>query len=108
MSVRRSEFQELRDEAFQRIRDLNDTKGSDYAGDEDALSNFKRHAERLGLTPELVWAVYAGKHWDAIETYCRTGEVKSEAIEGRVYDLVLYSLLLLGLVREREALTITA
>jgi hypothetical protein len=100
--MNRSQFQVLIDEEFQTISNLNNTKGKDYAGDEDALSNFKRHAEALDLTPEQVWAVYAGKHWDAIQTYCKAGQVESEAIEGRIRDLVLYGLLLLGLVEEKK------
>ena len=42
------------------------SKGLDYAGDEDALRNFKINAERLGLTKYQVWAVYAMKHIDAL------------------------------------------
>ena len=42
------------------------SKGADYAGDEDALSNFKINAERLGLTKYQVWSVYFMKHIDSI------------------------------------------
>lgn len=82
------------------IMELNTTKGHDYAGDEDALSNFKRNAERLKLTPEQVLMVYLGKHLDAIYTYCAEGQVESEPIEGRIDDAILYLLLLKGLVHE--------
>ena len=97
----RTEFLAMLDEDYQAIRKINETKGHDYAGDDDALANFKRHATELGLTPEQVWSVYASKHWDAVMTYVREGSVASEPIEGRLHDVILYSFLLLGLVREK-------
>jgi hypothetical protein len=96
----RDQFLAMMEGDFQQIVTLNKTKGVDYAGQEDALANFKRHAADLGLRPEQIWAVYAGKHWDAITTYVREGGVHSEPIEGRLHDLILYSFLLLGLIRE--------
>ena len=85
---------------FESIAHLRATKGKDYARDTDTLANFKRHAAALDLTPEQVWAVYAGKHWDAIMTYCKRGQVESEPIEGRVDDMLTYLLLLKGLIAE--------
>jgi hypothetical protein len=100
--MRRPEFVALMGATHDSIVELNATKGHDYAGDEDALANFKRHATNLGLTPEQIWGVYAGKHWDAIMTYCREGDVASEPVEGRILDAILYLYLLLGLVREKQ------
>lgn len=99
----RTEFQSMLQGEFDRILELNTTKGNDYAGNEDALANFKNAAVRLGLTPEQVWGVYADKHWSAIMTYCKDGQVESEPIEGRIRDAVLYLLLLMGLVIEKNA-----
>lgn len=99
----RAEFLAMVDEDYQAIRKINAQKGHDYAGDDDALLNFKRQAKTLDLQPEQIWAVYAQKHWDAIMTYCRAGQVASEPIESRLHDVILYSFLLLGLVRERQA-----
>lgn len=96
----RTEFLELLDKEFGEIRALNVTKGHDYAGDDDALSNFKTMAGQVGQTPEVVWAIYAAKHWSAIMTYCREGQVQSEPIEGRLRDVILYCFLLLGLIEE--------
>mgnify|MGYP001563727924 CR=1 FL=1 len=60
----------------------------------------RRAADHLGVTPEIVWGIFAGKHWDAIMTYCRCGQVESEPVRGRILDLILYSYLLLGLVED--------
>jgi hypothetical protein len=98
----RSEFLAFMDAQYAAITEINRTKGHDYAGDQDALANFKRNAEGLGLTAEQVWGVYAGKHWDAIQTFVREGDVASEPIDGRLHDLILYSFLLLALVAEQR------
>lgn len=100
--MNRTEFSMFRDGAYRMIAHLNDTKGHDYAGDDDALANFKEASAQLGMTPEQVWGVYAHKHWSAIQTYIREGDVASEPIEGRIHDIILYGFLLLGLVAERR------
>lgn len=100
--MNRAEFQKLMQSQFDDLLEINNRKGHDYAGDSDALANFKRHADNLGLQPEQIWAVYASKHWDAVITYCRHGSVESEPIEGRIDDCMLYLFLLRGLVEERN------
>ena len=99
----RDEFQQLMEEEFKRLLHTNNTKGHDYAGDEDALRNFKKQGERWGITKFQSWGNYAGKHWDSIETFVKEGAVQSEPIEGRIHDLILYGFLLLGLITEDKA-----
>lgn len=100
--MNRVDFIGMMETHFDMLVDINRKKGHDYAGEEDALSNFKRHAENLGLRPEQIWAVYFSKHADAVMTYCREGAVASEPIEGRIHDALLYLFLLLGLVEEKK------
>lgn len=102
--MNRNSFVQMMRRDFDTIVSINEVKGHDYAGDTDALANFKLQAAECGITPEQVWSVLAGKHWSAVRTYAREGDVQSEPIEGRIYDLILYSFLLLGMVREREDL----
>lgn len=96
--------EEFREEVIKQttreLLQLSRTKGRDYAGDYDPFSNFRREAEALGLTKEQVWGVYAAKHWSAIMSYCRQGQVESEPIEGRIKDLILYGFLLLGMIED--------
>jgi hypothetical protein len=99
--MNRGDFQTLMEDTFLRLKALNKTKGHDYAGDKDALANFKSAAQRLGLSSEQVWAVYADKHWSAIMTFCKEGQVESEPIEGRIDDAILYLFLLKGMVAEK-------
>lgn len=100
--MKRDDFVAMVDRDFDVIRKINAEKGHDYAGDEDALANFKIQATECGLTPEQVWGVLAGKHWTAVRTFIREGQVASEPIEGRLHDMILYCFLLLGLVREGQ------
>jgi hypothetical protein len=79
------------------------TKGHDYTvgnGDEDRLWNFKTVAGLLGIHPMQALGVYWLKHILAICTYIKTGELKSEAIDGRFLDESNYNLLGRALIND--------
>lgn len=99
--MNRKDFTTFQREIFDRCVKLSETKGHDYSGDKDALENFKRNGNRLGLSPLKVLAVYMNKHLDAIDTYIREESVKSEPIEGRIEDAITYLTLLAALISER-------
>jgi hypothetical protein len=78
------------------------TKGADYAGNEDTLSNFKRVAALTGTTKYQVWFVYFQKHMDAISNAIknnpqqprRLGEpIDDSILDGRVYLTLLQCML---------------
>lgn len=77
-------------------------KGHDYTQGQGRLKNFYTNAERLDVPASKVLAVYFFKHIDAIETFLRDGQVKSEPIEGRIVDAINYLLLLAKLVRAEQ------
>jgi hypothetical protein len=59
---------------------------------------------------EVVWRIYAGKHWDALSQYIRdigngTRRVLSEPIESRIDDLIVYLCLFKAMLRERACRT---
>jgi hypothetical protein len=102
-------YQKLVEETVQQINTLSKLKGGEYAGDVDRLANFRRNAENLGLNMEDVWAVYAGKHWDAIQQYVkdlRSGKQRDrlESIAGRADDLIVYCILFKAILEDRNAL----
>jgi hypothetical protein len=99
--MKREAFTKLLKSAHARELELNSTKGKDYAGDDDALRNFKEAADDLGLTPEQVLGVYLHKHYSAIRSYIEHGALASEPIQGRIDDARLYLALFEGLVQER-------
>lgn len=90
------------DRTFAQVKGLRETKGKEYATEEDTLADFKEVAEEAGITPYQVWATYVKKHERAIDTFIREGGVKSESIESRIVDVVVYHLLLLGLIQDLE------
>lgn len=99
------EWNRLVDKAFAEITKLAIMKGGEYSGDTDRLLNFRRNGRNLGLPMETVWAVYAGKHWDAIMQYIKDeregiSRTRLESIEGRVNDLLVYLLLLKAMLQE--------
>lgn len=98
--MNRPDFNQLTEDTFDRIRKLNGTKGIEYSGHDDVLSDFKEVAAQLGVDPRVALMTYATKHWRAINSYCREGRVLSESIIGRIDDLILYSILLQAMIAD--------
>ncbi len=95
---------EIVEAEFDRIRGIRESKGREYAQDEDTLADFKEVAAESGVTWFQCWNVYVKKHVRAVDTFIREGAVKSESIEGRIRDVIVYHLLLLGLIEDAKAL----
>lgn len=103
-------YAELVKDTVAAMEKLAHEKGGEYAGDEDRLANFRRNADAAGCSMELVWRIYAGKHWDAISQYVKDiveGKTRprSESISGRLDDLIVYAVLMKAIVEEREGTT---
>lgn len=100
------EWEELLTETFATIRSLAKAKGGEYSGDSDRLANFRRNGTDLGVPMEVIWRIYAAKHWDALGQYVRdcasgTTRVRLEPLSGRVDDLIVYLLLFKAMLREK-------
>lgn len=100
-------YAEIVHETFLTVERLSKLKGGEYAGDADRLANFRRNAEAAETTMELIWRIYAAKHWDAIMQYekdIRQGRTRqrAESIEGRVDDMIVYLLLFKCMIEERS------
>jgi ribosomal protein L29 len=117
--MNRDELNKLVNKTWERLHHLRNTKGVEYAGNEDVLKNFKRGAELAGLTPLQVAMIFASKHYDSISTYVRGHALfamhmtenpprMSESIEGRLDDLINYMLLIQGLIAEDQEATAAA
>lgn len=108
--MRPADWNILLSATMEEIGKLSVLKGGEYAGDGDRLANFRRNAVALGLPMETIWAVYAAKHWDAVQQYIQdlnTGKQRQrlEPIEGRIDDLLVYLILFKAICKEREAYT---
>ena len=100
--MNRARFELMLSEQFRLIAKINDTKGVEYSGHTDVLSDFRAVAKEIGITEQQALMTYATKHWRAINSFVQTGEVKSEPVEGRVHDLILYMLLLLAMTESND------
>lgn len=99
-------FDALTDAFIKECLGTKTTKGADYAEATDRLANFKQNAESLGLTPFQVWAVYCSKHTDSIYKAIKRSpsypKKSGEHLSENIKDVIVYSLLLLGLITELE------
>jgi len=80
-----------------------DKKGKDYTrglGDLDRTDNFKKAGHFNKISPLQAWGTYFYKHVSAVFAFVGDGKVESEPIEGRVHDMINYSILLLLLVED--------
>lgn len=103
-----ADFTQLVEETFHQTQQLLRIKGGEYSDDQDRLANFGRVALLTGMPRLSVAFVYLSKHYDAIsrEVQDRAAGVtreKSEAIEGRIHDLINYCLLLKAIIREDDS-----
>lgn len=96
----KEEFMVVLEQTFERLKTLTLSKGIEYANSTDQLDNFHRQARELDVPKEVVLMVYLNKHIDAIKHYARVGRVLSEPIDGRIYDAILYLILLLAMAED--------
>ncbi len=101
-TVNRFDFLELVKALHREEINLNQTKGKEYATDQDVLADFRAVAEDMDLPLRVVLYIFMQKHWRAIASYCRTGTCKSESLRSRILDLNLYSKLLLVIQAEEH------
>lgn len=79
------------------------TKGKEYCITEDRLKFFKDYANKLGITPEKVCAIFLLKHFNSIISYVNSGKnLSDENIESRILDARNYLLLLLALSCDKK------
>jgi len=89
---------------FDEVLKISESKGKAYAGEGDSLANFKRNAERLGLSKYQVFGVYFNKHIDSINNAISQNPDKpvdkTEGLHGRIVDAVTYLCILDALLIE--------
>lgn len=100
-------YDEIVKQTVDQLIKLGQLKGGEYAGDLDRLANFRRNASDCETSMELVWRIYAGKHWDAITQYVKdigAGKKRErlESLAGRADDLIVYLILFKCIIEERE------
>lgn len=81
------------------ILDLHEKKNSDYASDDDPLSNFRR-AAKLGVDPFTGILVRMSDKWGRLEELARGKSPQNESMRDTLIDLSVYSLLAVILLDE--------
>ena len=103
------ERQRIAETRFAECAKLLLSKGKDYAGDQDALANFKGIACRLGISKYQVWSVYFMKHIRAIINSIKANpenpQTESEPLEERITDVINYAVLLEALLKDKPCPT---
>lgn len=102
------QFDTFQEDLLARVVEMKNTKGREYANSLDRFDNFKRLAERLGVSPLQVSLIYFTKHMDAIEFYIKHGKIVStETIQGRFLDAITYLTLMAGMAFESDSIFIS-
>ena len=97
------DFISMKRDLLEYADDVANTKRVEYTGaSQDVLMNFKRIANRLGLSPLQVWSVYFNKHVDSVNTYIKGVDEVSEPMESRFADMLNYLFLGMALIIEQE------
>jgi hypothetical protein len=98
-----SDYDKIADGLLTEARSIETAKRPGYTiGSDDVLANFKRVADRTGLTVGQVWAVYFLKHVDAITSVMTKPDLPcAEAPLGRFADAVNYLRLGWGILNEK-------
>ena len=95
---------QLTDGLFKVASAMGNKKNQSYADKTDTLANFKRIAEKLGLTKYQIWATYFNKHIDSINNAIKDNPHlpidASETLEGRLVDVIVYATILYCLLYE--------
>lgn len=104
--MNKTTFLNLLNDGHAKMVALTKSKGEEYSSSDDQLGNFRRLAEQTGLTMPQIWLVLFTKHIDAIRTFIKDEAAgvqreRSEPIEGRIDDAILYLYLLRGIVGEK-------
>lgn len=88
----RDVYERVAAEILAEARSIEDAKRPGYTiGSEDVLANFKRVADRAGVSVGQAWAVYFLKHIDAICSVMTKPELPcAEAPVGRFADAINY------------------
>lgn len=97
------EYYQIRKELLEFAEEVAAPKREEYTGQsQDILYNFKRIANRLGMSPLQVWAVYFNKHVDSVNTFIKGEASVSEPMGSRFADMLNYLFLGICLIIEEE------
>ena len=90
----------------QKVTKVRKSGQNEYAHDENnVFANFDRIADALNTSREKVLMTYLLKHVDGIKAYVNGYTSQREDVRGRISDIIVYSMLLWGMVEEKDNTT---
>lgn len=97
-------FMNLYDETLSEARDIVKAKNVDYGATDDVLSNFKRTAGCVGVSPVEGVLIRIEDKLGRILNFSKKQkfEIKDESVKDTVRDVINYILLMQGLILERD------
>lgn len=102
--VSREEVSVLMNDVFKQCQDARAAGQKEYAHKENnALANFEDEAANFNTSREVVWGIFAGKHWRGIRAYINGHRSQREDVRGRIKDLIVYLILLWAMIDDTEA-----
>lgn len=101
--LNKDQWLEFQAEVFDHIKEITRAKNADYTGgSDDPFANF-RESEEFGVPTLTGLCVRMGDKFQRVKSYLANGklEVANEGLEDAFYDLIGYSALALGLLKEQ-------
>ena len=84
------------------VRRISNAGQTEYTLKDDALDNFNRLSDQLGIDREIILWVYLQKHLDGIVTHLRGNISQREPVVGRITDAIVYLCLLWAMTMESK------
>lgn len=103
-----NEFDNFQAALLKEVVQMKDTKGKEYASDNDRFANFNEDAKDNGIDRLAAAGMHLNKQMRAIKAYIRTKHVFSdEPPRKRIVDAITYLTLIAGMIEEDEQQKLT-
>jgi hypothetical protein len=101
--ITRAEMAAHMSKVFKECQDLRAAGQKEYAhNDANAIENFERGAQEVGIDRKQVLWIYMRKHYDGVVAYLKGHKSQRESVHGRIKDMIVYLVLLDAMITEDE------
>ena len=98
------EFDKFQEKLLAEVVGMRNTKGKEYAIENDRFANFNEDAQINGVDRLICANIFLNKHLRSIRSYIRNKQTYSnESIRGRFVDAIVYLTLIAGMIEETES-----
>jgi hypothetical protein len=101
--IRDTQYEKAYETVKKEINFLRDAGQKEYAHDEmNALANFERTGNDVGLDRKLVLWVFCMKHRDGVASFLKGHKSQREDVRGRINDIIVYLILLRAMIDDEQ------